>query len=130
MKAAEEKEGTGGSDGKDEKSMAEPTTATTKLDEREEGEVEEEASTMKPATNMNGEKDKDGAPAAKRQKLDDFMAKDSSNNSIIDSSSLLNICQPAFTSISKKKTILPSINRWQIQSLPRPLPITTMPRRK
>ena len=103
MKAAEEKEGTGGSDGKDEKSMAEPTTATTKLDEREEGEVEEEASTMKPATNMNGEKDKDGAPAAKRQKLDDFMAKDSSNNSIIDSSSLLNICQPAFTSISKEK---------------------------
>ena len=100
MKAAEEKDGTGGGgDGEDEMSMAKPTTAT-KLDEREEGEVEEE-STMKPATSANLKEDKDAAPMAKRQKLDDFMTNGTENNCITDSS-LLNICQPA---ISNEKDI-------------------------
>lgn len=95
MKAVEDKDNIGCNE--DEKSMAKQATAT-KLEEREEGEVEE-APTMKPAVDMN--EDKDGAPAAKRQKLDDFVTKNATNNSTTDSS-LLNICQPASSSISNE----------------------------
>ena len=101
MKAGEEKDNCGdGGSGEDEKAKTESTTSTTKLDEREEGEVEEASTiTMPPAAHIKG--DEDTAPVAKRQKLDDYVANGTTNNSVADSS-LLNICQPASSSTSKE----------------------------
>ena len=65
----------------------------SKLDEREEGEVEE----MKQSSAGAPEQDANVAPTAKRQRLDDDVASSTDKNATMDSN-LLNICQPASSS--------------------------------
>jgi len=96
MKVAKENEN-GDDDQKAEEASLLETTAnkpTSKLEEREEGEVEE----MKQSTGGT-KQDANVAPMAKRQRLDGDMAVRTDKDASIDSS-LLNICQPASSSTS------------------------------
>ena len=66
----------------------------SKLDEREEGEVEE----MKQSSAGATEQDANVAPMAKRQRLDDDVTSSTDKNATMGSN-LLNICQPASSSV-------------------------------
>lgn len=96
MKAAKENEKGSAHQNAEEASPFEAAASeppASKLDEREEGEVEE----MKQSSAAASEQDANVAPMAKRQRLGDDVTGSTDKNATLDSN-LLNICQPASSS--------------------------------
>lgn len=96
MKAAKENEKGSAHQNAEEASPFEAAASeppASKLDEREEGEVEE----MKQSSAAASEQDANVAPMAKRQRFDDDVTGSTDKNATLDSN-LLNICQPASSS--------------------------------